>query len=149
MTGWEGQVLAIAFKELLEAVRTLGQGGFGQNRTLLSNVIRDLLTENPNLTRAEATLKALEALGTQKSADFYIAQQMLDAVQKRRLLEKKTGLSGVALTRRKGSGTFSSPRARGEGYVETDRGLSPSPRARGGGEGDRPGRRVAPRHPPD
>ncbi|MEO8191771.1 MAG: hypothetical protein ABI682_15665, partial [Acidobacteriota bacterium] len=133
MTGWEGQVLAIAFKELLEAVRTLGQGGFGHNRTLLSNVIRDLLTENPNLTRAEATLKALEALGTKQSADFFIAQKMLAAVQKRSLLEKRSGPSGTPLT---GRGPSLSSRARREGGVEGERGLSPSPRARGEGWGE-------------
>ena len=114
MTGWEGQVLAIAFKELLEAVRTLGQGGFGHDRALLSGVIRDLLTENPNLTRAEATLKALEALGSKQSADFYIAQTMLAAVQKRRLLEKTSGPAGSPLMRLRPP----SPRARGEGWGE-------------------------------
>ncbi|MCA1609701.1 MAG: hypothetical protein ABR610_03765 [Thermoanaerobaculia bacterium] len=108
MTGWEGQVLAIAFKELLEAVRTLGRGGFGHDRALLSSVIRDLLTENPNLTRAEATLKALEALGTQTSADFYIAQKILAAVQKRRLLEKPAGPSGLPPT---GPGISAAPGA--------------------------------------
>ena len=117
MTGWEGQVLAIAFKELLEAVRTLGQGGFGHDRALLSGVIRDLLTENPNLTRAEATLKAVEALGTRPSADFYVAKNLLAAVQKRRLLEKKSGPAGMPLT---GPKSPPSPRARGEGRGEGD-----------------------------
>ena len=98
MTGWEGQVLAIALKELLEALRTLGRGGFGSDRALLSTVIRDLLTENPNLTRAEATLKAVEALGRRPSADFFVAKSLLAAVQKRRLLEKKSGPAGVSLT---------------------------------------------------
>ena len=59
MNAWEGQVLAIAVKELLEAFRTLGHDGFGRkDRKLLSSVIQDLLTVNPNMSRAEAMLKA-------------------------------------------------------------------------------------------
>ena len=98
MNGWEGQVIAIAVKELLEAFRTLGQDGFGRkNRQLLSAVIRDLLTVDPNITRAEATLKAYEALGAKPSPDLYIAKNMLASIKKRRLLENAAGPKGIPL----------------------------------------------------
>jgi hypothetical protein len=98
MNAWEGQVLAIAVKELLEAFRTLGQDGFGRkNRQLLSSVIQDLLTLNPNITRAEATLKAYEALGAKPSPDLYIAKEMLASVKKRRLLENAAVPKGMPL----------------------------------------------------
>jgi len=98
MNAWEGQVLAIAVKELLEAFKTLGQDGFGRkNRRLLSSVIQDLLTVNPNITRAEATLKAYEALGAKPSPDLFIAKEMLASVKKRRLLENAAGPKGTAL----------------------------------------------------
>ncbi len=90
MNSWEGQMIAIALKELLEAFRALGRDGFGRkDRALLSAVIRDLLTVDPNITRAKATLKAIEALGARPSPDLYVAKNMLAAIQKtRRLLEK-------------------------------------------------------------
>ena len=98
MNAWEGQVIAVAVKELLEAFKTLGQDGFGRkNRQLLSAVIRDLLTVDPNITRAEATLKAYEALGAKPSPDLYIAKDMLAAVKKRRLLENAAGPKGIPL----------------------------------------------------
>src|SRR6476660_7989277 len=98
MNAWEGQVLAIAVKELLEAFRTLGHDGFGRkDRKLLSSVIQDLLTVNPNISRAEATLKAYEALGGKPSPDLFLAKEMLAAVQKRRLLENAAGPKGVPL----------------------------------------------------
>ena len=84
MNAWEGQVLAIAVKELLEAFRTLGHDGFGRkDRKLLSSVIQDLLTVNPNMSRAEAMLKAYEALGGKPSADLYVAKRLLEANQKK------------------------------------------------------------------
>ena len=84
MNAWEGQVLAIAVKELLEAFRTLGHDGFGRkDRKVLSSVIQDLLTVNPNIRRAEATLKAYEALGGKPSADLYVAKRLLEANQKK------------------------------------------------------------------
>jgi len=98
MNAWEGQVLAIAVKELLEAFKTLGQDGFGRkNRRLLSSVIQDLLTVSPNIARAEATLKAYEALGAKPSPDLFIAKEMLASVKKRRLLENAAGPKGTAL----------------------------------------------------
>jgi hypothetical protein len=98
MNAWEGQVLAIAVKELLEAFKTLGQDGFGRkNRQLLSSVIQDLLTVHPNIPRAEATLKAYEALGAKPSPDLFLAKEMLAAVKKRRLLENAAGPKGIPL----------------------------------------------------
>ena len=84
MNAWEGQVLAIAVKELLEAFKTLGHDGFGRkDRKVLSSVIQDLLTVNPNITRAEAMLKAYEALGGKPSPDLYVAKRLLEANQKK------------------------------------------------------------------
>ena len=98
MNSWEGQMIAIALKELLEAFRALGRDGFGRkDRALLSAVIRDLLTVDPNITRAKATLKAIEALGARPSPDLYVAKNMLAAIQKRRLLEKNTAARGIPL----------------------------------------------------
>jgi hypothetical protein len=100
MNAWEGQVLAIAVKELLEAFKTLGRDGFGRkNRKLLSSVIQDLLTVDPNLTRAETTLEAYEALGGKPSPDLFLAKEMLAAVKKRRLLENAAGPKGIPLVR--------------------------------------------------
>ena len=111
MNAWEGQVLAIAVKELLEAFRTLGRDGFGRkDRKLLSSVIQDLLTLNPNLSRAEATLKAYEALGAKPSPDLFIAKEMLASVKKSRLLENAAGPKGAALL----SPSPLPPRRRGE-----------------------------------
>ena len=99
MNSWEGQMIAIALKELLEAFRALGRDGFGRkDRALLSAVIRDLLTVDPNITRAKATLKAIEALGARPSPDLYVAKNMLAAIQKTRLLEKNTAARGIPLT---------------------------------------------------
>ena len=119
MNAWEGQVLAIAVKELLEAFKALGQDGFGRkNRQLLSSVIQDLLTVNPNITRAEATLKAYEALGAKPSPDLFIAKEMLASVKKRRLLENAAGPKGAALLSAEDRATPSPsrlhPRKRGE-----------------------------------
>jgi len=98
MNAWEGQVLAIAVKELLEAFKTLGHDGFGRkNKKLLSSVIQDLLTVHPNVTRAETTLQAYEALGAKPSPDLYVARDLLAAVKKQRLLENAAGPKGVAL----------------------------------------------------
>jgi hypothetical protein len=98
MNAWEGQVLAIAVKELLEAFKTLGHDGFGRkNRKLLSSVIQDLLTVHPNVTRAETTLKAYEALGGKPTPDLYVARDLLAAVKKGRLLENAAGPKGIAL----------------------------------------------------
>ena len=99
MNSWEGQMIAIALKELLEAFRALGRDGVGRkDRALLSAVIRDLLTVDPNITRAKATLKAIEALGARPSPDLYVAKNMLAAIQKTRLLEKSTATRGIPLT---------------------------------------------------
>ncbi len=98
MNAWEGQVLAIAVKELLEAFKTLGQDGFGRkNRKLLSSLIQDLLTVDPNVTRAETTLKTYEALGGKPSPDLFLAKNMLAAIKKRRLLENAAGPKGIPL----------------------------------------------------
>jgi hypothetical protein len=78
-------VIAIAIKELLEAVKALGRGGFGfphRDRALLSSVIRDLLSQDPNIPRVEATLKEVESLGTRPSADYYVAKSLLTQVQR-------------------------------------------------------------------
>jgi hypothetical protein len=89
MTDWEGQVIAAAVRELLGAFRSLARDGFGRrDRALLSAVIRDLLSADPNITRAEATLKAVEAIGTKPSPDYFIAKDMLAAVKKRRSIER-------------------------------------------------------------
>jgi hypothetical protein len=110
MNAWEGQVLAIAVKELLEAFKTLGQDGFGRkDRKLLSSVIQDLLTVDPNVTHAETTLKAYEALGGKPSPDLFLAKDMLAAVKKRRLLESAAGPKGIPLLR-----SLLPPRKRGE-----------------------------------
>ena len=89
MNDWEGQVIAAAARELLGAFRSLARDGFGlRDRALLSAVIRDLLSVDPNITKAEATLKAIEAIGAKPSPDFFVAQDMLAAVKKRKLLER-------------------------------------------------------------
>jgi four helix bundle protein len=83
MNDWEGQVIAAAARELLGAFRSLARDGFGlRDRALLSAVIRDLLSVDPNISRAEATLKAVEAIGAKPSPE-----DMLAAVKKRKLLE--------------------------------------------------------------
>jgi hypothetical protein len=88
MNDWEGQVIAAAARELLGAFRSLARDGFGlRDRALLSAVIRDLLSVDPNISRAEATLKAVEAIGAKPSPDFFVAKDMLAAVKKRKLLE--------------------------------------------------------------
>jgi hypothetical protein len=87
---WEGQVIAAAMRELLGAFRSLARDGFGRkDRALLSAVIRDLLSADPNITRAEATLKAVEAIGAKPLPDYFVARDMLAAVKKRRLLEER------------------------------------------------------------
>ena len=89
MNEWEGQVIAAAARELLGAFHSLARDGFGlRDRALLSAVIRDLLTVDPNISRAEATLKAVEAIGAKPSADLFVAKDMLAAVKTRRLLER-------------------------------------------------------------
>ena len=90
MNDWEGQVIAAAARELLGAFRSLARDGFGlRDRALLSAVIRDLLSVDPNISRAEATLKAVEAIGAKPSPDFFVARDMLAAVKKRRLLDDR------------------------------------------------------------
>ncbi len=89
MNNWEAQVVAAAARELLGAFRSLARDGFGlRDRALLSAVIRDLLTVDPNITRDEATLKAVGAAGAKPSADYYVAKDMLDRVKTRRLLDR-------------------------------------------------------------
>ena len=89
MTDWEGQVIAAAVRELLGAFRSLARDGFGRrDRALLSAVIRDLLSVDPNISRAEATLKAVDAIGAKPSPDYFIAKDMLAAVKKRRSVER-------------------------------------------------------------
>ncbi|HTD52181.1 MAG TPA: hypothetical protein VK780_04075 [Thermoanaerobaculia bacterium] len=89
MNDWEGQVIAAAARELLGAFRSLARDGFGlRDRALLSAVIRDLLSVDPNISRAEASLKAVEAIGAKPSPDFFVARDMLAAVKKRRLLDQ-------------------------------------------------------------
>jgi hypothetical protein len=100
MNDWEGQVIAAAARELLGAFRSLARDGFGlRDRALLSAVIRDLLSVDPNISRAEASLKAVEAIGAKPSPDFFVAKSMLAAVKKRHLLDQadKT-VSGRKLT---------------------------------------------------
>ncbi len=90
MNDWEGQVIAAAMRELLGAFRSLARDGFGRkDRALLSAVIRDLLSADPNVTRAEATLKAVEAIGAKPLPDYFVARDMLAAVKKRRLLDER------------------------------------------------------------
>jgi hypothetical protein len=92
MNDWEGQVIAAAVRELLGAFRSLARDGFGRrDRALLSAVIRDLLSVDPNISRAEATLKAVEAIGARPLPDFFVAKDMLAAVKKRRFLERAQG----------------------------------------------------------
>jgi hypothetical protein len=99
MTDWEGQVIAAAVRELLAAFRSLARDGFGRrDRALLSAVIRDLLSADPNITRDEATLKAIEAIGAKPSADYYVAKDMLAAVKKRRSIERGEKPSAVKKT---------------------------------------------------
>jgi len=99
MTDWEGQVIAAAVRELLAAFRSLARDGFGRrDRALLSAVIRDLLSADPNITRDEATLKAIEAIGAKPSADYYIAKDMLAAVKKRHTIERGEKPSGAKKT---------------------------------------------------
>jgi len=89
MHDWEGQVIATAVRELLDAFRSLARDGFGRrDRALLSAVIRDLLSVDPNISRAEATLKAIDAIGAKPSADYFVAKDMLAAVKKRRSIEQ-------------------------------------------------------------
>jgi hypothetical protein len=89
MNDWEAQVVAAAARELLGAFRSLARDGFGlRDRALLSAVIRDLLSVDPNVTRAEATLKAVEAAGAKPSRDYFVARDMLDRVKSRRLLDR-------------------------------------------------------------
>ena len=89
MNDWEGQVIAAAVRELLGAFRSLARDGFGRrDRALLSAVIRDLLSVDPNISRAEATLKAVDAIGANPSPDYFIAKDMLAAVTKRRSIER-------------------------------------------------------------
>src|SRR5215471_18622100 len=89
MNDWEGQVIAAAARELLGAFRSLARDGFGRrDRALLSAVIRDLLSVDPNISRAEATLKAVDAIGAKPSADYFLAKDMLAAVKKRRSFER-------------------------------------------------------------
>jgi hypothetical protein len=90
MHDWETQVVAAAARELLGAFRSLARDGFGlRDRALLSAVIRDLLAVDPNVTRAEATLKAVEAAGARPSSDYFVAKNMLDAVKARRILDRR------------------------------------------------------------
>lgn len=83
MNAWEGQVLAIAIKELLEAVKTLGRDGFGfrRDRTILSAVIRDLLSQTPNLPRAQASLNEVESIGVRRLPEYYVAQDLLAKIR--------------------------------------------------------------------
>lgn len=107
MNDWEGQVIAAAVRELLGAFHSLARDGFGRrDRALLSAVIRDLLSADPNITRAEATLKAVEAIGAKPSADYFVAKDMLAAVKKRQLLERED--------RSKSGKKLPGPSARGE-----------------------------------
>ena len=101
MNAWEGQVLAVAVKELFEAVRTLGRDGFGRGERELSAVIRDLLSVHPNVSRAQAVLEAIEARqGSRQSADLFVAKRLLAAVRKRRLLDDRESgpRRGIPLT---------------------------------------------------
>ena len=71
------------------AFRSLARDGFGRrDRALLSAVIRDLLSVDPNISRAEARLKAVDAIGAKPSPDYFIAKDMLAAVKKRRSIER-------------------------------------------------------------
>jgi hypothetical protein len=91
MNAWEGQVLAIAVKELFEAVRTLRLGG---DKRELSEVIRDLLSVHPNITRSESLLAALDAKSAGRpSPDLYLAKSLLAAIRKQRLLEAEEAAS--------------------------------------------------------
>ena len=103
---WEGQVIAAAMREILGAFRSLARDGFGRrDRALLSAVIRDLLSADPNISRAEATLKAVEAIGAKPLPDYFVARDMLAAVKKRRLLDEREKAAPAA----KGRGPLSMP----------------------------------------
>ena len=97
MNAWEGQVLAVALKELFEAVRTLRLGG---DKRELSEIIRDLLSVDPNVNKSEALLDALEARSAGKpSPDLFLARRLLAAIRRRRLLEQKdSAAKGIRLT---------------------------------------------------
>jgi hypothetical protein len=111
MNDWEGQVIAAAARELLGAFRSLARDGFGlRDRALLSAVIRDLLSVDPNISRAEASLKAVEAIGTKPSPDFFVAKDMLAAVKKRRLLDdREKSVAGKKLTATSPAGNVVTP----------------------------------------
>jgi len=97
MNAWEGQVLAIAVKELFEAVKTLRLGG---DKRELSELIRDLLSVEPNVNKSQALLDALEARSAGKpSPDLFVAKRLLAAIRKRRLLEEqeKAARQGMSL----------------------------------------------------
>ena len=97
MNAWEGQVLAIAVKELFEAVKTLRIGG---DKRELSAVIRDLLSVEPNIARSEVLLDALEAKSAGRpSPDLFLAKKLLVAIRKQRLLEEsqKAARGGMSL----------------------------------------------------
>lgn len=84
MNAWEGQVLAIAVKELLESLKTLGREGFGfarKDHAILSAVIRDLLSRNPNVPRALASLKEVESLGVSPLPEYFVAREMLAKIR--------------------------------------------------------------------
>ncbi len=111
MNDWESQVIAAAARELLGAFRSLARDGFGlRDRALLSAVIRDLLSVDPNISRAEASLKAVEAIGAKPSPDFFVARDMLAAVKKRRLLDQaEKTVSGRKLTAAPSAGDSTAP----------------------------------------
>jgi hypothetical protein len=101
MNAWEGQVLAIALKELFEAVKTLRLGG---DKRELSELIRDLLSVEPNVNKSQALLDALEARsGGRPSPDLFVAKRLLAAIRKQRLLEADDAAS------RKGAALISTP----------------------------------------
>jgi hypothetical protein len=114
MNDWEGQVIAAAARELLGAFRSLARDGFGlRDRALLSAVIRELLSVDPNISRAEATLKAVEAIGAKPSPDFFVAKDMLAAVKRRRLLEGgEKAVSGKKLMASPTTGDTATPAPR-------------------------------------
>ena len=123
MNGWEGQVLAIAVKELLEAARTLGRDGFGfkKDKTLLSAVIRDLLSQTPNIPRARATLQQVESLGPRPPADYYIAKDLLAKVQQ--------AFPPLPAGEGRGEGRLNSRRARSQPILTCPERASPRHRA--------------------
>ena len=91
MNAWEGQVLAIAVKELLEAVKALGQGRLRPQRPggPLGGDPRSALRRSERHARRERCSRPTRRWRGKPSPDLFLAKSLLAAVQKRRLLDKR------------------------------------------------------------